>query len=344
MIANGLRRSIPARLLTIPFAVLIVGGAMAGTSSVDRAADERAGTAAAVHPASAADRRIALTFDDLPVVSRTRRDLAFQERVTAALLETLVRRSVPAIGFVNEDKLEVDGVVDPRRVALLRRWLEAGLELGNHSYSHPDLHRISLDAYRADVVRGERITRALVDSAGGALRWFRHPFLHTGRSLETRRAFEDFLASHGYNVAPVTVDNYDYLFAAAFDVASARDSAVVSLVADEYIAYMGRVVEFYEAQSLSLLGREIPHVLLLHANALNAATLDRLLDMLEQRGYAFVPLADVVADTVYRSADTYVGPAGITWLHRWALTAGKRGAAFAGEPEVPAWINELAGQ
>jgi hypothetical protein len=45
---------------------------------------------------------------------------------------------------------------------------------------------------------------------------------------------------------------------------------------------------------------------------------------------------------VYRSPDEYVGPAGITWLHRWALTAGRRGAVFAGEPEVPAWIEQAA--
>ena len=39
--------------------------------------------------------------------------------------------------------------------------------------------------------------------------------------------------------------------------------------------------------------------------------------------------------SAYQSADAYVGPAGITWLHRWALTRGMPGATFAGEPEVP---------
>lgn len=32
----------------------------------------------------------------------------------------------------------------------------------------------------------------------------------------------------------------------------------------------------------------------------------------------------------------------ITWLHRWALTTGKRGAIFAGEPEVPNWVQTLS--
>ena len=295
-------------------------------------------------PSGAPHRRIAVTLDDLPVVSTTRRDIVFQERVTDGIVAALGRHAVPAIGFVNENKLADDGSIDPRRVALLRRWLEAGLELGNHGFAHLDLHRVPLAEYRDDVLRGERITRALADSAGRPLRWFRHPFLHTGRDLETRRAFESFLASHGYAVAPVTVDNYDYLFAAAYDRVPDGPDADVGRrrIADEYLAYMERVVAYYEQQSSALMGREIPQVLLLHANALNATTLDRLLEMLARRGYTFAPLGDIVRDPAYRSADEYVGPAGITWLHRWALTAGRQGSLFAGEPEVPTWIEQAA--
>ena len=301
---------------------------------IDAAAQSSSGTAA---PAS---RRIAITIDDLPVVSVTRRDLAFQQRVTRELLAALGRHRVPAIGFVNENKLEENGAVDPRRVALLQAWLARGMELGNHGYAHLDLHHTPLDEFQRDVLRGERITRPVMDSAGVTLRWFRHPMLHTGRSLATRDSLHRFLAEHGYAVAPVTMDNNEYIFAAAFD--RTPDEALRQRIAATYLAYMESVVAFYESQSVAHLGRDIPHVLLLHANALNAATLDQLLHMLVRRGYAFVPIAEAIADPAYRSADTYVGPGGITWLHRWALTAGKRGAAFAGEPEVPAWVREAA--
>jgi hypothetical protein len=83
-------------------------------------------------------------------------------------------------------------------------------------------------------------------------------------------------------------------------------------------------------------------VLLLHANNLNAEHFSRLARMFRGRGYAFVPLEQALADSAYASQDTYTGPAGITWLHRWALTAGKRGAIFAGEPEVPDWVQTLS--
>ena len=113
-------------------------------------------------------------------------------------------------------------------------------------------------------------------------------------------------------------------------------------VVEEYLRYMERVVAYYEQQSRALLGREIPQVLLLHANALNAVALDPLLDMLERRGYDFITLERAQRDPAFDLPDTYTGAGGITWLHRWALTMGKRGSFFAGEPEVPEWIARAA--
>lgn len=158
--------------------------------------------------------------------------------------------------------------------------------------------------------------------------------------MEDRRRLEAVLAERGYRVAPVTIDNADYLFAAAYDLAPA--DSVRARVADEYVRYMEEVTAYYERQSTALLGREIPQVLLLHANNLNADHFGRLAAMFVRRGYTFVPLERAMADSAYASEDTYTGPAGITWLHRWALTQGKRGDFFAGEPEVARWVVELA--
>lgn len=294
-------------------------------------------------PAAAPARRIAITFDDLPVVSRGFTSSADHERITRQLVATIRAHGIPAIGFVNEGKLYRDDVLDEREVDLLRQWVRAGLELGNHTYSHVDLHTVPLPAYLDNIARGDEVTRRVLAAAGRKPRWFRHPFLHTGRTLDARKQVDSVLADRGYRVAPVTVDNSDYIFAAAYDAALARgDSTEAHRVAGEYFLYMERVVAFYEAQSMTIVGREIPHVLLLHANLLNADRFDALARMLERRGYAFASLDEVLADSVYRSADTYVGPAGITWLHRWALTRGLRGSMFAGEPEVPADIAAAA--
>ena len=69
-----------------------------------------------------------------------------------------------------------------------------------------------------------------------------------------------------------------------------------------------------------------------------------LAGMLKQRGYSFVTLDRALQDPAYRKRDEYYGAGGISWLHRWALTEGKRGAFFAGEPVVPAWIEGKLGQ
>lgn len=331
----------PAYLRTMLFGLLAFTMLVVGISIVRPAASvtpavAMEGTAA---PPQQAGRQVTVTFDDLPAVAQGDRSLATYERITDGLLRAIAEHQVPAIGFVNEDKLLTAGELDPARVATLRRWVDAGLELGNHAYSHPDFHATTVEAYIADVARGDSVTRGVMEAAGKQPRFFRHPFLRTGRTLDDRRRFEAFLAERGYRVAPVTIDNYDYLFAAAYDLAP--DAATRAHVADEYVRYMEAVTAYYEQQAVAIVGREIPHVLLLHANNLNAEHFGRLARMYRGRGYTFVPLEQALADSAYASPDTYTGPAGITWLHRWALTAGKRGAIFAGEPEVPEWVQAL---
>jgi len=165
-------------------------------------------------------REVAVTFDDLPVIGT--RDIAAQQKITRKLLRSITSHKVPAIGFVNENKLLHGGVQDERRVALLQQWLDAGLDLGNHSFSHPDLHGVPLEVFQTDVIRGEEVTRALLTRRGVTLRYFRHPFLHAGRDLETQQKFEAFLASRRCRVAPVTIDNSDWIFASAYAKAADR--------------------------------------------------------------------------------------------------------------------------
>lgn len=282
-------------------------------------------------------RTVAITIDDLPTVSVLGEDLARARATTNAIVSALQRHKAPATGFVNERKLARSGAVDPERVALLRRWIDAGLDLGNHTFSHIDLHGGDVGAFLEDAARGERVTRQLLTEAGRPLVFFRHPFLRTGRSAEVRREVEAWLKGRGYRVAPVTVDNSDYVFAAAYE----RARADAARIETTYLDYMEAVVAYYEQQSTVIVGREIPQILLMHANALNGATLDRLLPRLRARGYAFVTLDEALKDPAFGLPDEYYGAGGISWLHRWALTAGKRGI-FAGEPAVPEWIQRAA--
>lgn len=288
-------------------------------------------------------RTVAVTIDDLPVNS-LRNDLSTQTTITRKLLQAVKAHQVPAIGFVNEIKLLTNGQRDQSRVALLRMWLDAGLDLGNHTYSHPDLNRIPLDTFKEDVIRGEEVTSELLKAKGRSMRYFRHPFLHAGNNIETKREFEKFLVERGYRIAPVTIDNSEWIFARAYENALTRgDKQMAKRVAEAYIPYMEKKFAYFEQQSMALFGYEMKQVLLIHANALNADHFDKLARMIEKRGYEFISLDEALTDKAYTSPDTYAGPGGITWIHRWAITAGKDHDFFRGEPETPAFVMKEAG-
>jgi peptidoglycan/xylan/chitin deacetylase (PgdA/CDA1 family) len=287
---------------------------------------------------------VAVTFDDLPVATTTWTDLPTQLKITSNLLRSVVANKVPAIGFVIEKKLFQDNELDEGRVELLQMWLDAGLELGNHTFSHLDLHQTMLPDYEQDILRGAALTSALMQKKGMNLRYFRHPFLHTGRSLEIQQDLDNFLTSHGYHVAPVTIDNSDWIFARAYDRATYDDDKELRRrIARAYIPYMEHKFDYFEKQSVALFGAEIKQVLLLHANALNADHFDELARMMRQRGYAFITLDEALQDKAYRSVDTFTGPGGISWLHRWAISQGKKGTFFAGEPLTPDFVMKEAG-
>ncbi|HKP45613.1 MAG TPA: polysaccharide deacetylase family protein [Pyrinomonadaceae bacterium] len=287
-------------------------------------------------------REVAVTFDDLPFVS-TNRDFEFRKQMTGKLLTTLKTNQIPVIGFVNERQLYVDDKLDQKWVGLLREWLNAGMDLGNHTFAHHSLNSYPLSNYEAEVVRGEMVTRQLLKEKGKQLKYFRHPFLQTGRSLEIKSQFENFLKQHGYQVAPVTIDNSEWIFARAYDNArDANDSVAMKQVADAYVPYMEAKFAFYENQSQKLFGRTIKHVLLVHANAINADHFGDIISMLQKRGYEFTTLRDALTDEAYSSDDKYIGPAGITWIDRWAFTRGVPKDFFNGEPRTPGFIMQLA--
>lgn len=287
---------------------------------------------------SSAQRTMAITIDDLPLNSLNK-DIPYQRTITKKLVEVLSADTVPAIGFVNEGKLYDNGDSNPGRIAMLQMWLDAGLTLGNHTYSHPDYHNMDFEGFRQNIEKGEEITRKLLQKEKQELRYFRHPFLHTGNTPDKKKELHNYLHNHGYVIAPVTIDNSEWIFARAYEKALlADDNPKASEIGEAYIDYMEAKTAYYEEQSRSLFDREIAQILLIHANALNGDYLDELITMLKHRGYRFKKLDDILKDPAYNSPDTYTGEGGISWIHRWALTEGKSGDFFAGEPAVPEFV------
>lgn len=287
-----------------------------------------------------AQRSVVVTVDDLPVSGPrwSGDDLATVRWLNTRMVEGFRRHGVPAIGFVNEIRLSPPEEAEAR-VEVLAGWLTAGLELGNHTYSHPDLNSTPLAEYEQDVLRGERVTRPLVESRGGTFRYFRLPFTHSGPTAKKKAAFARFLEEHGYLNAPFTIENVDYAFNVVLADAKRRgDAPLAAQVREAYLAHLDTVFAYAERLSVDTFGREIPQILLIHVNHPNADLIDSLLARIEARGYRFVSLDEALADPAYATPDEYVGNFGPSWLHRWRIHLGL--PRRTDEPDPPAWLLE----
>ena len=290
------------------------------------------------------NKKVAVTFDDLPF----NRALSVSNEEMKMWVEKLIAKikseSIPAIAFVNENKLEVDGERDSERIAILKMWPDAGIELGNHTYSHKSGNRVPIEEYQEDITKGERTITELMAAKDMKPRYFRHPFLQTGRTLEYKHEVEKFLAERGYTIAPVTIDNAEWIFAAAYDKAvKSIDEELKSKIGNEYIEYMKAKFKYYEQQSERLFARQINQILLIHSNRLNADYFGKLCEMMRNENYEFISLEEALKDEAYKSPDTFTGAGGISWMDRWALTRGMKGDFFKDEPRTPKYIMEIAG-
>ena len=285
------------------------------------------------------DRQVAFTIDDLPAGSANSMDAAAITGMTAKLLGRLRDQKVPAVGFVNEKKLYKPGEVD-ERIKALKMWLDYGFELGNHTFSHSSLNQAGLKAWEDDVVQGESVTSMLLLEHRMKLRYFRHPFLDTGRDLVTRREAEAFLVGRGYRIAPVTLDAWDWMFAGVYDDAKKRgDATLQQKLTQGYLEYSDAMFAYAEQLAKQTIGYEPKQILLLHGNQLEADHIGDLIELMRKRGYRFITLEDALSDQAYGLPDTYVGEEGTGWIDHWAITLGK---PPQGSPVFPQWVIDLS--
>ena len=160
---------------------------------------------------------VCISIDDLPVMDYGAYDTVVQQRIMDNLIIALKKNKVPAIGFVNEDKMyNYLGKPMSFQINLLEKWLNNGMMLGNHTYSHLDYHAVSYATYTDDVVKGEILSKPILQKRGVSEKYFRHPYLHIGETKTRADSLAAFLAKHGYVTAPVTIDSEDYAFAYAY--------------------------------------------------------------------------------------------------------------------------------
>jgi peptidoglycan/xylan/chitin deacetylase (PgdA/CDA1 family) len=287
-------------------------------------------------------KRVCFSIDDLPVVSYGMNDTGFQKNITAKLLASLTRNHIPAIGFVIAKKVLNDTLINPFQVSLVERWIDCGLDIGNHTYSHPDYNSVSLKEYTDDLLKGEVIMKDILARKGRSLKYFRHPFLHVGSTKSKADSLSNFIKQHGSTVAPVTIDTDDYFFALAYKRAREKNNtAMFQRIGRDYLAYMKKKILYYEQQAQALFGRNICQILLIHASWLNSEYMDSLALLHTSHGYTFVSMDKALEDSVYQTEVTAFGKWGISWLDRWALSCGKQKDFFKDDPAPPEYVIQL---
>ncbi len=281
-------------------------------------------------------------MDDLPVVNYGINDSVYQKELFHKIVKTFKTNNVPAIGFVNEKKLFRNNQLINYQVELLNYWVDNGLELGNHTFSHPDYNKVNYSVYIADLQKGDIIMRQLLASTGKSIKYFRPGYLHLGNTKEKADSLSDYLKDHHYTMAPVTVDNEDYWFAVAYKRAMQKqDSVLMIKIGSEYIAYMERKIKYFENQSKKLFGKNIRQILIVHASHLNADYLNELIAMCRRNNYSFVSMDKTLEDPLYKTPVTVFGEWGISWLDQWALSAGKNADFFKQDPLTPDFIMDM---
>ena len=251
---------------------------------------------------------LAITFDDLPWTGGTGglgRAAALER--TDRLIGQLTARDVPAVGLVTCRNLLSDG-------AAIRRWREAGLELGNHSYNHWDLNRTDPAEWLEDVQKCDDRLHALTRDS---IRWFRYPFLHEGQTEAVRDSVARALTRMGYRNAHVTIDNSEWVLARAYDLAVREgDSLRAAEIGEAYVEHLVEAGRHFREVARSRFGRETGQVLLLHANRLAADHAGTAIDAMVADGFVIRSLPAVMTDPVFLEPDGYVGPRGLSWLYR----------------------------
>lgn len=293
-------------------------------------------------------RTVVLTFDDIPLGqgqpgTRCNREalLTVNQRIAAALIAV----RAPSAAFITTGNI-CDQIRDPVLGQVIRTWKRAGAAIGNHGHRHLSLSRVPLATYSADLAladslirrhwRGDSSSSPGSSLGGEGIRWFRHPFLHVGADTATANGLDRWLESHGYRVAPVTIDNNEWVYARAYTLALGRgDSAMVRRLVPAYLEHIDQAFAFAESMSVRVTREEIPQILLLHANELNRDHMPDVLQLIERRGYRFISIEEALAHPAYRRRPYYLGINGISWLLRWSPDSTVWRMDL---PMTPAWV------
>jgi peptidoglycan/xylan/chitin deacetylase (PgdA/CDA1 family) len=244
-------------------------------------------------PAAQAQKRIALTFDDVP---RSRGPFLTPDERTEKLIAGLKKAGVEqAAFFVNPGQIGADDGVNG--VAHIEAYVRAGHVIGDHSFAHKGLQTIDANAFIAEIDKAE----AWLKGRPGYRPWFRYPFLHEGGTDKGKRdAVRAALKARGLQDGYVTASGSDWntedLLIAAVKAGKTVDMDALRRF---YIMTHLEAADFADALMVKAIGRSPIHVMLMHETDIAALFLPDLVEALRQDGWEIVPADEAFADPIH---------------------------------------------
>ncbi len=205
-----------------------------------------------------AEKKLALTFDDGP-----------DPQWTPQILDILKARKVPATFFVIGDNAEANP-------ALVRRIMADGHEIGNHTFTHPDLSDTPEQAVELELNANQRLFQALT---GRSTRLFRPPYISDSQPTDIDEIIPVQIAQRlGYITVGQHVDPDDW-----------RLPGVDKIIS--------RVLDQIHSNNPEISG----NIILLHDyggdRSETIAALPTIIDKLRAQGYRFVLVSDLAGLT-----------------------------------------------
>jgi peptidoglycan-N-acetylglucosamine deacetylase len=233
-------------------------------------------------------QEIALTFDDAPM-----EDGAYftgNERTDKIIAHLKANKVDQAAFFVITKNID-DNAGLPR----LKKYVNAGHLLANHTHSHRWIHNLGTGNYIKDVHYADSVLKKI----NGYRPWFRYPFLDEGKTKSARDSIRTALRSMGLSNGYVTIDNYDWYLngqtrKAILEGKKVNEAALKKL----YIDHVWKSIQFYDNVARQHLGRSPKHVLLLHENDLAAKFLGDLIQHLRSNGWKIISPAEAYQDPI----------------------------------------------
>ncbi|MBY0554924.1 polysaccharide deacetylase family protein [bacterium] len=254
------------------------------------------------HATAAETIQMAITVDDLPVHGALPQNTN-RLQVAQKMTEVLKKYKIPEVyGFINAGNIEFQ----KNDLEVLKTWRKADYPLANHSYSHMDLHKSSVEDFQNDILRNEKWLKEL----NSDLNWkfFRYPYLREGDTIEKRNSIRQFLNNNKYQIAQVTVDFEDWAWNEPYArCKNKNDTKSIEKLKKSYLEHADQILDRSVKITNHLFKRPVKHILLLHIGAFDAEMLEDLIKLYQKKGVQFISLSEAATDEIYKIDPGVVG-------------------------------------